>query len=201
MPYIRPARTDDAPALLRICLLTADCGKSAEQLHEFPELPGSVWATPYLTLPTTWAFVLEDNGEVVGYIVGSKDTPTYEQYARDHLWPALAKKYPVRATRLPDDQRYAKLVENFRVLPQTTLEFAPAHLHIDILPQYQGQGWGRRLIEHAVKHLQSVGVDGIWLIMDPQNVGAGKFYKKLGFASIPGSPPNHLGLRFEEMAC
>jgi hypothetical protein len=71
---IRQASVDDAPALSRICLLTADAGKSAEDLHNFPELPGLLWAVPYVHLPTTWGFVMVDeiNGEVVGYIVGSK---------------------------------------------------------------------------------------------------------------------------------
>ncbi|KAJ7071332.1 acyl-CoA N-acyltransferase [Mycena amicta] len=199
---IRPACVDDAPALSRICLLTADSGKSAEHLHEFPELPGLVWAVPYVNLPTTWGFVMEeDNGEIVGYIVGSKDTPRYEKYARDNLWPVLASNYPVESTRLPADEAYAKLLQDFRVLPQTTVDFAPAHLHIDILPSHQGKGWGRKLIEHAAQYLQSEGIDGVWLIMNPRNIAGGKFYQKLGFKSIQGSPANHLGLRFEAMGC
>src|ERR1700761_2348388 len=108
---IRPASVNDAPALSRICLLTADAGKSAEHLHKFPELPGLVWAVPYVSLPTTWGFVLEeDNGEVVGYIVGSKDTPVYEKHAAEHLWPVLAERYPLSAATAPADQQYAKLL-------------------------------------------------------------------------------------------
>nr|GAT46078.1 predicted protein [Mycena chlorophos] len=198
---IRSACSADAPALSRICLLTADAGKSAEHLHDYPELPGLVWALPYVELPTTWGFVMESDGKVVGYIVGSKDTPTYETYARTHRWPALSQQYPPEAMRQPADQSYAALLTNFRVLPKTTLDFASAHIHIDILPSYQGQGWGRRLIEHAFEYLQHQDVDGVWLITNPRNVAAGAFYRKMGFESIPGSPENHLGLRFAEMEC
>ncbi|KAJ7785730.1 hypothetical protein B0H16DRAFT_1753582 [Mycena metata] len=155
---IRPATPHDGPALSRICLLTADAGQTAEHLHDFPELPGLVWAVPYLNLPTTWGFVMEeDSGEVVGYIVGSSNTRVYEDYAREHLWPVLTKKYPPSIAVKPADQHYTQLLQKMRVLPETTLAFAPAHLHIDILGGYQKQGWGRKLIETAVEYLRCEG--------------------------------------------
>ncbi|KAJ7151562.1 acyl-CoA N-acyltransferase [Mycena filopes] len=197
---IRPASVHDAPALSRICLLTADAGQTAEHLHDFPELPGLVWAVPYVTLPTTWGFVMEEeeSGEVVGYIVGSTDTRAYEDYAREHLWPVLSKQYPPSIAVKPADQHYAQLLRKMRVLPESTLGFADAHLHIDILGSYQKQGWGRRLIETAVEYLSRPSVDGVWLVMNPKNVNAGKFYERLGFKRIEGSPENHVGLRFDD---
>ncbi|KAJ7171841.1 acyl-CoA N-acyltransferase [Mycena crocata] len=200
---IRPACPQDAPALSRICLLTADSGQSGEHLHDFPELPGLVWAIPYVNLPTTWGFVMEeeDSGEVVGYIVGSKDTPTYEKYAAENLWPVLSQQYPPSIAVKPADQHYTQLLHKFRVLPNSTMSFAPAHLHIDILPSYQKKGFGRRLIQTAVEYLQHQGIDGVWLVMNPKNRNACKFYEKLGFESIPGSPENHVGLKFECWAC
>ncbi|KAJ7609670.1 acyl-CoA N-acyltransferase [Mycena rosella] len=182
---IRPALPQDAAALSRICLLTADAGQSAEHLHDFPELPGLVWAVPYVQLPTTWGFVMEEesSGEVVGYIVGSTDTPAYEKYAAENLWPVLSERYPVSVMTKPADQHYAKLLRKFHVLPDTTLAFSPAHLHIDILGSYQ-VGWGRKLIQTAVEYLSGEGIDGIWLVLNPTNVNARKFYEKLGFRSI-----------------
>ncbi|KAJ6573988.1 acyl-CoA N-acyltransferase [Mycena vulgaris] len=194
---IREARPQDAAALSRICLLTADAGQSAEHLHDFPELPGLVWAVPYVQLPTTWGFVMEEesSGEVVGYIVGSEDTPAYEKFAAENLWPALAKKYPPSIAVKPADQHYVNLLQRMRVLPENTLAFAPAHLHIDILGSYQGQGWGRKLIQTAMEHLRNRGIGGVWLVMNPKNVNARKFYTKLGFTSIDGSPENHGNIR------
>jgi hypothetical protein len=37
--------------------------------------------------------------------------------------------------------------------------------------------------------------------MNPKNENAGKFYEKLGFRSIEGSPQNHVELRFDSWAC
>ncbi|KAF7332031.1 N-acetyltransferase domain-containing protein [Mycena kentingensis (nom. inval.)] len=96
-PTIRKATAADESALSRICLLTADAGKSAEALHDHKELPGLVYSVPYVHLPTTYAFVLVDGDVVVGYIVGSKDTRAYEQHAEEDWWPKHAERFPPNA--------------------------------------------------------------------------------------------------------
>lgn len=57
----------------------------------------------------------------------------------------------------------------------------PAHLHIDILPEYQGQGWGRKLVEAWCEIVKGEGAVGAHLDMVKDNVGARKFYERLGF--------------------
>lgn len=210
---IRKALESDAPSLSRICLLTADAGESAEALHDYGELPGLVYAVPYVKLPTTWGFVLVDrddtnapvdeseqlgneNEKVVGYILGSFDTRAFEKHAADIWWPALAEKYPPSFARKPADERYMKLLRDMHTAPDDNIAFAPAHLHIDILPEYQKKGWGRRLIEEAIEHLRTE-VGGVWLGLDPRNEGAKTFYRKLGFEDIDGAPEGNMGLKFE----
>jgi len=199
---IRRAREDDAPALSRICLLTGDAGASAEHLHDYGELPGLIYAIPYVKLPTTWGFVMVDGttDEVVGYIIGSKDTRAYEKYAAEHWWPALVEKYPPSLAKKPDDERYMKLFANMHTAPDAVIAFAAAHLHIDILEAYQGRGWGRRLITTAIEYLKSEKVegDGVWLGMDPRNVKARAFYERLGFKRVEGADENLLGVKFAD---
>lgn len=61
-----------------------------------------------------------------------------------------------------------------------------------------GTGWGKKLIARAVEHLRDeIGLNSVWLGMDPRNMDARKFYEKLGFADIPGAPANVVGLSFE----
>ncbi|KAL1722391.1 acyl-CoA N-acyltransferase [Schizophyllum commune] len=196
---IRRATPEDAPALSRICLLTADAGKSAEALHEFGDLPGLVFSVPYVHLSTTWAFVMQDNdsGEVVGYIVGSTDTRAYEGYAQEHWWPRWAAEYPPERMTREADLKYAKLLHNMFSASEACIAFSPAHLHINILDKYQGRGWGRRLIARAVEHLRGEGLDGLWLGMDPRNTAARAFYEKLGFEAIEGADGNNMGLKFD----
>lgn len=199
---IRPSTERDEAALSKICLLTADAGTSAEHLHDYPELPGLVYSVPYIKLPTTWAFVLEDSTidppEVVGYVIGSKDTRAYEKHATEHWWPALAEKYPPSIAKKEGDVRYTNLFRNMYTAPQGNIDFSPAHLHINILPAYQKRGFGTRLINRAVEHLKGEGIDGVWLGIDPLNKGAKAFYERIGFREIEGGNGCQLGLRFSD---
>ena len=60
----------------------------------------------------------------------------------------------------------------------------PAHLHIDVLPAYQGRGFGRLLIRHLLASLSDAGVHAVHLGMVPGNVAARAFYERLGFTEI-----------------
>jgi len=197
---IRRATEEDAPALSRICLLTADAGTSAEHLHDFPELPGLVYSVPYVKLPTTWGFVLVDDAtnDVVGYIVGSKDTREYERYAAERWWPALAEKYPPSIAKKPGDVLYTSLFRKMHTASDASINFSAAHLHINVLPAYQGQGWGRKLVAKAIEYLKEENVEGngVWLGLDPRNEQARKFYKRLGFERIEGADENQMGIKF-----
>ena len=208
---IRKATEHDAPALSHICLLTADAGESAEELYTYGELPGLVWAVPYVKLPTTWGFVLVDDamegdddegqGIVVGYIVGTTDTRAFEKYAAERWWPVQAEKYSSLEPLdfKTGDKQCINLLRNMNAAPVANVEFASAHMHIDILKEYQGKGWGRELVRRAVDYLKEVGVngDGLWLGLDPRNTKARRFYEKLGFKSIPGADKNQMGLKFD----
>jgi len=79
--------------------------------------------------------------------------------------------------------------------PEECIAFSPAHLHIDILPEYQRRGWGKKLIGRAAEYLRGEKVDGVWVGIDPKNENAKKFYRKLGFEDIE-APGANMGLRF-----
>jgi len=61
------------------------------------------------------------------------------------------------------------------------LEEYPAHLHVDILPEYQRQGWGTKLMDALVERLREERVQGIHLIKAGDNVGSEMFYGSVGF--------------------
>jgi GNAT superfamily N-acetyltransferase len=61
----------------------------------------------------------------------------------------------------------------------------PAHLHIDLLPELQGQGFGRRLIETLDDALARAGVSGVHLEASAANTGAVAFYPRVGFTPLP----------------
>jgi ribosomal protein S18 acetylase RimI-like enzyme len=199
---IRKATEADTDALFRVCLLTADAGKSAVGLFDYPELPGLTYAVPYLTRKATFAYVLEedDTKEVVGYVVGSHDTREYEEDVIQNWFPVHAIRYlygsPFDNPDIKEgDKAYIKRYLNpsvFRTF-DWSIAFSPAHIHINLLDKHQRKGWGRRLIGKAVEHLKEKGLDGLWVGVDPRNEEAKKFYKRIGFEEIKGG---ELGLKF-----
>lgn len=198
MIFIREAIESDAVFLSKICLLTADAGKSAESLHDYEELPGLIFAVPYVKLPKTWGFVLEDGstGGVVGYVLGTTDTRYFEQYAREHWWPPLAEKYSKQNVTKPADAKYISMLQNMFTASDPCIKFSPAHLHINILEQYQRKGWGRKLINTALEHLKREGLEAVWLGFGRGNEAARKFYTRLGFNRVEGAAENEFGLQF-----
>ena len=204
--YIREARLADQSALNRICLLTGDAGQSAEPLHKFGELIGTVYADPYVTLPTTWGFVMVDPAKgdaVVGYVLGTHDTRAFERHAQEEWWPRVRAKYAYPAEEnegaTAADLRFINILHNPSHAAQAQVDYSPAHMHIDILPEYQRRGWGRKLIGRAVEYLREKhGLERLWLGIDPRNEAARRFYERLGYKELQGAPAGTLGLVFAD---
>lgn len=215
MPFtIRPVVPEDSPALSCICLLTGDAGQSAESLHRHCELPGLVWALPYVSLPSetarTWGFVLVDDvasdddhttTTVKGYIIGTSDTRTYEAATEGEWWPSLRIRFPLSNNgdeRTKADQEYIDLIHRAPdVALEACLAVSPAHMHINLLPEVQRHGWGRRLVGRVVEHLREQQINAVWLGMDERNTAARKFYERIGFEEIKGAPSKLMALDFE----
>ncbi|MCI4041988.1 hypothetical protein [Streptomyces sp. TRM75563] len=52
-------------------------GGEAQHLHPDPDLLPNVFAAPYAVLEPGLAFVVEDGGRAVGYILGTADTASF----------------------------------------------------------------------------------------------------------------------------
>jgi ribosomal protein S18 acetylase RimI-like enzyme len=68
-----------------------------------------------------------------------------------------------------------------------------ATMHIDMLPPYQGQGWGRQLIDRFVASVRASGQDygdGLWIGIAGENTKVVRFYEKVGFRVVekPAAP-------------
>lgn len=202
-PIIRPATKADKSALSNICLLTANAGTSSEHLHSHPALPGLIYALPYVNLESTWGFVLDDDGEIVGYTLGAYDTRKFEESADLDWWPSLKAHYgPLLhdsdAALTAADKTYINTIMNIPRASDVMLAFAPAHLHIDILPSHQRQGWGRKLIARAMENLKENGIKSVWLGMDPKNTAAAVFYRRLGFRELDGAQEGIMAITVQE---
>ena len=60
----------------------------------------------------------------------------------------------------------------------------PAHLHIDLLPPFQGQGYGRQMMETFYAAAAGAGATGVHVAVVAANVPAQGFYRRLGFTHL-----------------
>ena len=67
----------------------------------------------------------------------------------------------------------------------------PAHLHIDLLPDYHRKGLGTLLMDALCTHLKAKGVKGIMLTLWCKNTNACRFYEKYGFNILDNSGTEH----------
>ncbi|ACZ30810.1 GCN5-related N-acetyltransferase [Xylanimonas cellulosilytica DSM 15894] len=217
---LRPYAPTDRDAIAEVCLRTGDAGGDARGLYRASTLLADVYALPYVDLEPATAFVvvLPDDaapddaaragqdavlrvadGVLVGYVLGAPDTVAFvERWSREWT-PGYLERHPAPA--LPpasggpgytEAQLWHDGAHPERMLspgPDVLADY-PAHLHIDLLPQAQGQGWGRRLIGTLCEALAARGVPGVHLSYAASNTNARAFYDRLGFVELPGSSPD-----------
>ena len=184
--------------MFEICLKTADAGADATGMFSDDDLWGLLFAVPYVERHPDLCWIVEaDDGRAIGYIVATDDTDAFEQWFRDEWWPPFAERFP-----RPDSERMREdvIVEYaYRRAPGREANSAryPAHLHIDLLPETQGQGLGRRLLETLFAELTRRGIPGLHIGIDPANTAAAAFYERVGLERLPaGQGAVVYGIRF-----
>ncbi len=168
MLKIRKYEKEDFENTRYVCLNSDGGGMSEEMrrvvLHLFCDY--------YLEQEGDNCFVLADGDDrAVGYIFCAEDFDKFKPvYEKDYAPLGCAEAEWARDWA---DNAY-NLQEKFKS------EY-PAHLHIDILPEFQRGGWGGRLVETLVSHLRDKGISGVMLTAGTDNTLACNFYKKYGF--------------------
>ena len=128
-----------------------------------------------------------DNGErVVGYALAAADTRAFVERYRAEVVPGFARRFGDTDGWSDDAREMSELGLHPERMLIPDLDTYPAHLHIDLLPEAQGQGLGRRLIARLLDELAALG--GHRRVPrhgrgEPSARGA--FYERLGFEQIP----------------
>ena len=194
MLKIRLYQESDEAAVRRICLLTGDNGVDATALYADEDLLSDIYAIPYTFIDPDLCFVAVDDesDRVVGYIVGTSDSARYVQRFHDEWLPLVSSRHqqpPEQPDRTDDAQAaMAWNLHHPETDPRVVGDY-PAHLHIDLLPEAQGKGGGRALMENFLNAAREHGAEGVHLYVSLRNTNARAFYAKLGFEPLvlPGS--------------
>ena len=178
----------DRAAMGDICMRTGAAGGDARQLYKDHELLPDIFAYPYTVFDPALAFVADDGGRAVGYIVGTADTARFVKQFREQWLPQVAGGHPAPAASweaaADQDQAMSGLLHDPERMLVPELADYPAHLHIDLLPEYQGRGGGRALMTAFLAAARRAGADRVHLGMLRANTRAGAFYAAMGFTEL-----------------
>lgn len=183
---VRSWRPRDAEAVHRICVATGDAGESVRPILSDPDLVAYVFADPYLLLQPEMAFVAEDEGVVVGYVVAALDSEEF--YARWQLeWsPRFGASHP--ASRWTDarngDSQLRAFLHRPRLMLPCDLDRYPSHLHINLLAAARRRGVGRALLYTVFHELARAGSPGVQLGVRATNGAAHAFYRATGMHQL-----------------
>ena len=191
---IRPYKPEDEASIQEITYRTGFNGEDLTGRHYFDDqrLFFLIFIYYYVHFEPEHCFVaVSDDRQpaVVGFICGTPDTVAQEaNYARKIPWRIGLRAFAYTSWRsprtfktlidmnhqregLPDQERSKQIVAKY-----------PAHLHINLMPGYQGLGIGSRLIQTFEDHMRRLGVSGVHLTTTNQNFKAVPFYQKMGFS-------------------
>jgi len=196
-PHLRAYGVGDLDRLYVICLRTGAAGQDATDLVKDPLLFGELYAAPYAVLEPEHAFVIDDgNGTAIGYALGALDTLAFQARCEVEWWPARRARHPAGSGGNGLDDLLITMLHHPHLADDDVMADYPSHLHVDLLPEAQGVGWGRRLMEHLHDALRTDGSHGVHLGVSTRNERALRFYDHLGYEELAHHPMHHtLGLR------
>lgn len=179
-PTLRPATWRDWPLLGQLAYRTAYFGLGAEHFFPDPVLFEDLWMYPY-RLTAHAAFLAEQDGQALGYIIGALDQRAYSRALAVTL---LARVLPRLLTlRYPRPLSALPYLRRLVAAPTPSADPAryPAHLHLNLLPQARGAGLGGRLLDAYLQALRARGVPGVQLSTTLENAAALRTYTRAGF--------------------
>lgn len=168
---IRQYRETDKINFRLICLETANAMNSAEKEKQFLT---KLFCDYYIEQEPQNCFALVNDDDIaVGYILCSENMQRYIKAMK--LYRTDIRKLGLIKYLFS----WGEAVAHFPALKK-----CQAHMHIDILPEYQHKGYGTNLINTLTTHLASKGINSVMLVVNSDNTNAVKFYYKNGFSSF-----------------
>ncbi len=195
MKYIitRKCNKNDKNNIINICFHTGYMGEDARSHFHDKKLFGLLFCSYYPKFESHNSFiaVTKENGKekVIGYVLCSLDTKEQEiKYKKRFQWKILVRLVLITSWKYFHD---FKLVLSFisrmlRYKGRNGGEIAmhdqyPAHLHVDVMEEYQNKGIGTQLIKRLEEHLKKKKIAGICLGTSERNYKSIPFYKKHGY--------------------
>jgi ribosomal protein S18 acetylase RimI-like enzyme len=129
-------------------------------------------------------------------VLGALDTRAFEARCEAEWWPRLREQHAVGSGGTELDELLVAMIHARHLAADGVVAEFPSHLHIDLLPDAQGAGWGRALMATVQDRLRVDGSPGVHLGVSARNRRALGFYAHLGYRELSADGFTHtLGLR------
>ncbi len=169
---IRPYEEKDKENVRFVCLNSEGPCKSSKRKQNFLL---TTYCDYFIEKEGHNCFVaVNENDEAIGYILCAENYDNFKKTFTEEYLPRI-KKYEFKFRK--SAQLSTKLQEEYK-------EEYPAHMHIDVLPEYQRMGLGSKLTDRLCEHLKAKGVKGVCLTVWAGNKTGRSFYEKYGFSYL-----------------
>lgn len=181
---IRQAHLSDLAYVYNICLKTGLNGSDASAFLSDKYIVGQYYAAPYLHFEIDSCFILERQTIPLGYIIGTSSITDFNKWMNEKWLPKIRKNYPADLNPKSDFEKFLiDTIHSDCKLPGFLHNF-PSQLHIDILPEAQKMGFGRKLISNFIRKQKEKGSSGLHLGVGLENTDAIQFYEAIGFSEL-----------------
>lgn len=186
---IRRYQPTDRAAVRQLAGDTAHFGDPIERFLDAREVFLDAFASFYTDFMGNYLWIAEENGALLGYLMGCPDTRDYNEWFRSNVrqvaWRAATLHYRGVFTRKSMGYiwRYAHVH-----IPYVDLSPYPAHLHINTRAAKRGSGIGTVLMKTYLDQLRHENVPGVHLETSSANIIAAPWYERLGFQLLQRTP-------------
>jgi ribosomal protein S18 acetylase RimI-like enzyme len=186
---IRRYQPTDRAAVRQLAGDTAHFGDPIERFLDAREVFLDAFASFYTDVMGNYLWIAEEDGALLGYLMGCPDTIDYNEWFRANVkkvaWRAAILHYRGVLTRksLGYIWRYAQVH-----IPYVDLSPYPAHLHINTRADKRGSGIGSALMTTYLDQLRNENIPGVHLETSSANTSAVPWYEKLGFQLLQCTP-------------
>lgn len=171
MYKVRVYQEKDKDGVENVCVAASSRAKGKD----------SPWAKVILRLfcryyiemePNHCVVAVNEENEVIGYVICASN---YD------IWKKDFSKYYLDTCEDEDTIKFGKMCIDG--IEEYSKEY-PAHLHINVHPNYQRMGIGNKLLEKLVDILKQESIKGLMLDVSATNEKGINFYRKCGFEEV-----------------
>lgn len=178
----RKYRNSDRPAVRRLCCETGFLGNPIDPVFEDRELFADFLTAYYTDFEPESAFVVELDGEIKGYLLGSRQPLRQQVYnigQNVRLFVRALFRYPGYNEASRRFIRWV-LCNGWREVPAVPAR--TAHFHINLLPEARSLASTKMLIEAYLEHLRAHGEKRVYgQMVTFGNRRGTKMFERYGF--------------------